>query len=100
MVAVSLRLKIRGMGMLLQFNLIGRSVFNAPLAPGSMHVDDVASVYIMVACTPLPLCWADEKRQNYIEKEPIMNKVTIFIPKFQTKMNTKSFMNWLTIKTA
>lgn len=56
LVAVSLRLKIRGMGMLLQFNLIGRSVFNAPLAPGSMHVDDAASVYIMVACTPLPLC--------------------------------------------
>ena len=34
----------------------GRSVFNAPLAPGSVHVDDVATVYIMVACIPLPLC--------------------------------------------
>ena len=34
----------------------GGSVLYAPLACGSVHVDDVAAVNIMVACAPLPLC--------------------------------------------
>ena len=34
----------------------GGSVLYAPLAHGSVHIDDLAAVGIMVACTPLPLC--------------------------------------------
>ena len=40
----------------LQAKVQGGSVLYAPLACGSVHIDDVAALSIMVACTPLPLC--------------------------------------------
>ena len=36
--------------------IVGGSVLYAPLAFGSVHIDDMATVGIMVACAPLPLC--------------------------------------------
>ena len=35
---------------------IGGSVLYAPLACGSVRIDDVAAACIMAACAPLPLC--------------------------------------------
>ena len=40
----------------LRLGLFGGSVLYAPLVCGSVRVDDVAAVYIMAACAPLPLC--------------------------------------------
>ena len=39
-----------------QAKIKGSSVLYAPLASGSVHIDDMAAVGIMVACAPLPLC--------------------------------------------
>ena len=39
-----------------QEKIQGGSVLYSPLAPGSVHIDDLAAVVIMVACAPLPLC--------------------------------------------
>ena len=43
-------------GLVFQARIIGGSVLYAPLACGSVHIDGVAAVGIMVACAPLPLC--------------------------------------------
>jgi hypothetical protein len=40
----------------LQAKVKGGSVLYAPLAFGSVRIDDVAADCIMAACTPLPLC--------------------------------------------
>ena len=41
---------------LFQINNLGGSVLYAPLAPGSMRIDDLVSVGIIAACAPLLLC--------------------------------------------
>ena len=39
-----------------QARIMGGSVLYAPLASGSVHIDDLAAEGIIVACAPLPLC--------------------------------------------
>jgi Na+/serine symporter len=40
----------------LHAGIMGGSVLYAPLACGSVRIDDLAAVGIMAACAPLPLC--------------------------------------------
>ena len=39
-----------------QARIMGGSVLCAPLACGSVRIDDLAAVGIIAACAPLPLC--------------------------------------------
>ena len=39
-----------------QVNIMGGSVLYAPFVCGSVHIDDLSAVCIVVICAPLPLC--------------------------------------------